>query len=116
VDGQQIRQQAIKGDIAAINDLIYDQFNGRGLIVTVQKDAADCLTVRLQGEAVPDPTVYRDYIINGLQQLRPLDIQSIRVAGDAFNSAANAKESWEVTVPIEKPRRSLRHQLQHPRE
>ena len=115
MDGQQVRQQAINGDIAAINDLIYDQLNGRGLIVTVQKDAADCLIVRLQGEAVPDPAVYRDYIINGLQQLRPLDIQSIRVVGDA-SGLASVEEPWEVTVPIAKPRRSLRHQLQHPRK
>jgi hypothetical protein len=112
VDGQQVRQQAINGDIAAINDLIYGQLDGRGLIVTVQKDAADCLTVQLQGETVPDPAVYRDYIINGLQQLRPLES---RVVGDAFTSAS-VEESWEVTVPIAKPRRSLRHQLQHPRE
>jgi hypothetical protein len=105
----------MNGDIAAINNLIYGQLDGRGLIVTVQKDAADCLTVQLQGETVPDPAVYRDYIINGLQQLRPLDIQSIRVVGDAFTSAS-VEESWEVTVPIAKPRRSLRHQLQHPRE
>jgi hypothetical protein len=110
-----LRQRAINGDVAAINDLIYAQLGGQGLLVTVQKDAARCLTIRLQGEAVPDPTVYQDYIIDGLQQLRPLDIQSIRVVGEAFDPAVSPETPWEARVPIAKPRRSLRHQLQNPR-
>ena len=100
-----LRQRAINGDVAAINDLIYAQLGGQGLLVTVQKDAARCLTIRLQGEAVPDPTVYQDYIIDGLQQLRPLDIQSIRVVGEAFDPAVSPETPWEARVPIAKPRR-----------
>ncbi|MGD1907061.1 MAG: hypothetical protein ACFB0C_13835 [Leptolyngbyaceae cyanobacterium] len=110
-----LRQRAINGEVAALNDLIYAQLEGRGLLVTVQKDAANCLTIRLQGETVPDPAVYQDYIIGGLQQLRPLDVQSIRVVGEAFDPATSPAMPWEVHVPVAKPRRSLRHQLQNPR-
>lgn len=115
MDMQTLRQRAINGDVAAINALIYIQLEGRGLSVTVQKDAANCLTIWLQGETVPDPTVYQDYIIDGLQQLRPLDVQSIRVVGEAFDPAISPETPWEAHVPVAKPHRSLRHQLQNPR-